>query len=233
MESSGERQKQEIIAEYKAYIKNREFACIAAKAALEKEHISCLVIDHMACPKDDHSILQFLYSFVDSYRASDEFYHSAIVIFREPEMHSEEIFDQLMWQRLQALAALDSANYAYDKRVDSDPKSVNFSFSLKEEACYIIGLHPNSSRLTRRFSYPALVFNPHAQFEKLRVTNKYEKIKGAIRKRDMAYSGSTNPMLDDFGKTPEVFQYSGRNYDESWKCPLEIKHATTTNNSAA
>jgi uncharacterized protein len=220
-----------IVDEYLAYIKNKAFPCIGAKAAMEQKHINCMVADHMACSKDDQIILQFLYSFVEEYRSSAEFYHSAAIIFNGPECCSEELFDGLLWQRLQSLANLDAENYSFDGRVSSDPSSASFSFSLKEEAFYIIGLHPLSSRQARQFKYPTLVFNPHSQFEQLRKNGKYENIKHAVRKRDIAFSGSVNPMLEDFGNASEVFQYSGRNYDESWKCPLKINHETE-NNSA-
>ena len=211
--------------EYLSYIDNKEFACIGAKAALAKEQIHCFVAGNMACPKDDGAILNFLYNFIDGYRNSHELFHSAAVIFKGPLLITDEEFDRLMWKRLQALSDLDAANYKYDCRVDSAPSSAEFSFSLKEESLFIIGLNPASSRPLRRFTYPALVFNPHVQFEQLRQSGKYEKMKQVVRKRDIAFSGSVNPMLKDFGDASEVYQYSGRKYDESWQCPLKINHA--------
>ena len=142
------------------------------------------------------------------------------------------MFDTLLWQRLQALEILDAENYKYDNRVEANPASAKFSFSIKEEAFYVIGLHSKSSRQARRFIHPTLVFNPHAQFEQLRASLKYEAMKNTVRKRDIAFSGSVNPMLQDFGESSEVFQYSGRNYDDKWKCPLKITHATKHNPSA-
>jgi len=221
----------EIVEEYLAYLKNKAFPCIAAKAAQARQHIKCMVADHMACPKDDRVILKFLYDFVDDYRNSKTSFHSAAIIFKEPEFQNEEMFDVLFWQRIQALADLDAENYDYDKRVDDDPSSANFSFSLKEEAFFIIGLHASSSRPARQFRYPTLVFNPHAEFEKLREANSYNNMKKIVRKRDIEFSGSVNPMLADFGDVSEVYQYSGRNYDTNWKCPLKITHARSKNNS--
>lgn len=218
---------EEYINDFYAYLNNKEFSCIAAKAALAKQQVHCMVAGHMACPKDDISILKFLYEFVDVYRNSGELYHTAAVIFTAPEMFTEQMFDSLLWNRLQALSDADAMHYAYDNRVDANPASPNFSFSLKQEAFFIIGLHPNSSRQTRRFKHAAIVFNPHAQFEQLRQTAKYENMKGAIRKRDIATSGSVNPMLQDYGDASEVYQYSGRRYNDQWQCPLNIKHATT------
>lgn len=218
--------------QYLSYINYKEFACIGAKASLAKGQIQCFVADNMACPKDDSDILNFIYRFIDDYLKSDELYHSAAVIFKDSIFINDEQFDKFMWQRLQALSDLDSKNYHYDLRVNADPSSSNFSFSLKEESFFIIGLHPASSRLLRRFSYPALVFNPHRQFEQLRKSGKYEKMKQVIRKRDIAFSGTINPMLKDFGGASEVYQYSGREYDDTWECPLKINHAAIDHNTA-
>ncbi|MDQ6608669.1 MAG: YqcI/YcgG family protein, partial [Bacteroidota bacterium] len=205
-------------------LREKEFPCVAAKAALSKDNIQCMVATHMGCPKDDLAILQFLYSFVDDYRQSGEMYHSAAVIFQQPTFLTEAIFDEFLWQRLQSLSSMDAANFSYDARVDFDPSSPRFSYSLKEEAFFIIGLHPGSSRATRQFKYPTLVFNPHRQFEQLKETTKYQSLQHVVRKRDIAYSGSVNPMLQDFGAASEVYQYSGRRYDEQWQCPLKINH---------
>ena len=46
-------------------------------------------------------------------------FHSAAILFEEPVTHSDELFDSLMWQRLQALSNLDAENYGYDPRVDA------------------------------------------------------------------------------------------------------------------
>lgn len=222
----------EYINAYLSFLETKDFPCIAAKAAHEKQLIQCMVANNMACPKDDTAILQFLYDFIDAYRSSNEIYNSAAIIFTGPVINNEEMFDTLLWQRLQALEILDAENYTYDNRVEADPVSAKFSFSIKEEAFYVIGLHPASSRHARRFIHPTLVFNPHAQFEQLRASSKYEAMKNTVRKRDIAFSGSVNPMLQDFGESSEVFQYSGRNYDDKWKCPLKITHATKHNPSA-
>lgn len=213
------------IEQYKSFIYRQEYPCIAAKEAVRKQRVKVFVAGHMACPKDDRAILDFMYNFVDEYRSSEDFFHSAAVIFEGPtEIPSEEMFEAMLFQRLQSLADIGAKEYAYDKRVSSDPTSRDFSFSIKEEAFYIIGLHPKSSRAARRFDYPTMVFNPHQQFETLRATHRYEKMKNIVRKLDTAFSGSVNPMLQDFGSSPEVFQYSGRKVDQSWQCPLKINN---------
>jgi FPC/CPF motif-containing protein YcgG len=222
----------EIIAAYSSFLSAREYPCIAAKASLARGQIHCMVAEHMACPADDSTILKFIYKFIDAYRTSGKSYHSVAVIFKLPHMEDELVFDNLLWQRLNALALMDRKTYAHDNRVDSDPASGKFSFSLKEEAFFVIGLHPASNRRSRRFTYPTLVFNPHAEFERLRKLNRYERMKKIVRKRDHAFSGSENPMLKDFGEASEVFQYSGVNYQADWKCPLRNFEANDEHHSS-
>jgi FPC/CPF motif-containing protein YcgG len=220
-----------VIEEYLDFIRDKDFPCIAAKAAVAENQIKIFVANHLARSKDDVEILKFLYQFVDEYRAAEISYHSAVIIFREPEKCSEEMFSDLLWERLQSISDLDSVHCAWDRRVEKDASSSAFSFSIKEEAFYVIGLHAQSSRKSRQFKYPALVFNPHDQFEKLRASNKYTAMKEAVRKRDVKLSGSVNPMLADFGESSEVFQYSGLRYDSNWKCPFAAKHETPDHNS--
>ncbi|RZJ51281.1 MAG: YqcI/YcgG family protein [Chryseobacterium sp.] len=212
------------VNEFKSYIDNASFPCVAAKAALNKEQMHIFSAGHIACPRKDVEILDFIYQFVDQYRTSENQFHTVCIIFPEAEDLSEEMFDRFMWMRLQALSNLDAEKYSYDGRVDSSPMSDQFSFSLKEEAFFVIGLNPQSSRPARRFKYPAIVFNPHAQFEELRALKRYEKMKNIVRKKDVDLSGSINPMLEDFGNSSEVYQYSGLQYDKTWECPFKYKN---------
>jgi uncharacterized protein len=217
-------QQHEMIEDYLAFISRPDFPCVAARAAFAHNQIRCFVAGNMLCPADDKHILDFIYQFVDDYREVKSLYHSATIIFTGPEINNEEYYDELLWRRLQSLSNLDAMKYDYDKRVSDDPASPHFSYSLKEEAFFVIGLHPASSRTSRRFKYPTIVFNPHEQFEILRKQQHYEHMKQTVRHRDVKLSGSINPMLDDYGSSSETFQYSGRKYDGDWKCPLQIAH---------
>src|SRR6186997_2753719 len=103
-----------IIEEYLDFIRDKNFPCIAAKAALSENQIKVMVVDDLACPKDDMDILKFLYQFVDRYRSAKKFYHSAIIIFKGPEKCPEEMFSDLLWKRLQAISDLDALQYGWD-----------------------------------------------------------------------------------------------------------------------
>jgi FPC/CPF motif-containing protein YcgG len=220
-----------VVEEYFSFIREKNFPCIAAKTAEASNQIQAMVAGLINSPRDDKEILLFLYAFIDRCALLKNLYHSAAVIFKDPQKTNEETFDLFLWQRLQALSDLDARYHRWDSRVSNDPSSPDFSFSIKENAFYIIGLHPGSSRPARRFRYPTLVFNLHEQFETLRALHKYETMKQAVRKRDMKLAGSINPMLSDFGETSEAYQYSGRLYTKSWKCPFHSHHETNKHHS--
>lgn len=124
---------------------------------------------------------------------------------------------------MQLLHETDDAGW--DSDVSSDPEDAHFSFSFAGHALYVIGMHANSSRLARQFPWPTLVFNPHVQFEKLRSDGKWKRMQQTIRAREMQLQGSLNPMVQDFGESSEARQYSGREVDESWRCPFHQAHA--------
>jgi FPC/CPF motif-containing protein YcgG len=216
-------QQDDIINEFKAFLGEGDFPCVAARDALHKNNIQMMSAENITCPADDRAILDFLYSFATQYRNSVPGFHSAAVIFKGPLNADEDTFEKMMWQRLSRIRKMDALKYPYDSRVNDDPDSPEFSFSIMEEAFFVLAMHPQSSRPARRFNYPVLVFNPHAQFEKMKETNSYEKMKVIVRKRDLAFAGSVNPMLTDFGEVSEAAQYSGKLHDSNWKCPLNFK----------
>jgi uncharacterized protein len=141
---------------------------------------------------------------------------------REPGNLSEAEFEQYLWDRVQSLSDKNSLFGAgADSRVSADPENPHFGLSFGGEAFFVVGLHPNASRLARRFERPALVFNLHDQFEQLRQQGRYERMRETILERDVALSGSLNPMLERHGEGSEARQYSGREVEENWCCPYE------------
>ena len=101
--------------------------------------------------------------------------------------------------------------------VATDPDDPRFSLSLGGHPFFVIGLHPLASRIARRFEAPALVFNSHRQFDRLRADGRYAKMQAATRQRDLALQGSLNPNLADFGAAAETRQYSGRAVEADWR----------------
>jgi uncharacterized protein len=142
-----------------------------------------------------------------------------VATFASPTgIHDESHWDALVWRALQFLHVSDFQQW--DRSVSDDPSSPDFSFSFGGRAFFVVGLHPGSSRYSRRFAWPSLVFNFHEQFERLRVEDKYVRFRDTIRARDIRLQGSLNPNLSDFGDASDATQYSGMPAGSGWRCPF-------------
>ncbi len=162
-----------------------------------------------------------LMAWATRYRAEPTLFRSLAFVFAEKAFLSEAEFERAMWARIQSLSDKDAwLEQSYDRRVSADPEDRHFSLSFGGEAYFVVGLHPNASRPARRFSHPAMVFNLHDQFELLRTDGLYEGMREKILRRDLRLTGSVNPMLARHGEISEAAQYSGREVDQSWRCPF-------------
>ena len=197
------------------------FPCLGAKAAYNSGAYQICVYQDLADPRSAKLLARDLEVFQKSDMRKTSEYETFAAIFREPGDVTEEEFENLLWSQLQQVHDIDVRRHGWDSSVSSDPREPHFSFSFAGEALYVIGMHAHSSRLARRFSWPTLIFNPHAQFERLRHDGKWQQMRASIRKRDAALQGMTNPMLSDFGESSEARQYSGRVVDDDWRAPFQ------------
>lgn len=210
-----------------------DYPCVMAKSVLHAKNAHTISAGAF-CPVggEVEKNLHAVYRAVDVINRTPNAYHSVVLLFDELDIKNEEAFDAIFWAYLQSLHDLDAKQYGWDKNVSSDVTSENFSFSLTGRAFYVIGMHPKSARLSRRMPYPVIIFNPHDQFERLRNRGNYGKIRDAIRNRDAVYSGSKNPMMDNFGESSEALQYTGKKIDkETWTCPFHLRKTTDTTRS--
>jgi FPC/CPF motif-containing protein YcgG len=161
-----------------------------------------------------------LFTFVQEQEHLNGKFTSFIACFSGPTPTTEEQFERLLWRQLQNLHDMDARYHPWDPSYESDPESPRFSFSFAGLAFFVVGLHPVSSRLSRRFPWPTLVFNARYQFALLEASGKYQGFRGAIRRKDTLLQGSLNPNLKYEGKDSEARQYSGRAVEETWKCPF-------------
>ncbi|MBU2929423.1 guanitoxin biosynthesis heme-dependent pre-guanitoxin N-hydroxylase GntA [Winogradskyella psychrotolerans] len=207
---------------YKDFILTQKHPCVMAKTLFMTNNYHLNVYRSSTKTEDLGDLLKDLEAFIDQYDFDSNSFESFLAVFPSEHYDSELDFENQLWQTLQQLHELDDCEW--DASVSDDPEDPTFSFSLKGHAFYIVGLHPNSSRLARQSPYPTIVFNLHTQFEQLRAMGSYKKVKKRIRKRDKKLQGHINPVLKDFGKDSETKQYSGRAVDSRWKCPF---HKTT------
>lgn len=207
-----------------AHVAAAAFPCVGAKSALARGRLTVLACDRIDSAWDDLRIHDGLLQFVESYRAEPVLFQSYAVVFDGPGDLAEGAFEAALWARVQSLSDKDVwRGQEYDDRVSTDPTNPHFSLSFGGEAFFIVGLHPNASRPARRFDHPALVFNLHDQFQRLRDANKYEGLREKILSRDEQLAGTSNPMLARYGEVSEARQYSGRMVDDDWEAPFEYR----------
>ena len=203
----------------KEFIQNGH-PCVGASAALKRGEYWHGIYGRMDGAEDVMGLARDLFQYLRDQEAEPREFGTFLATFKGPKGLTEEEFETLLWRKLGELDQISSVFYPWDPTVSPDPESPQFSFSFAGKAFYVVGLHQGSSRMARSFEYPTLVFNLHSQFEKLRASGKYDRMRDTIRSRDEKLQGSVNPMLNDFGKVSEARQYSGRKVDEGWKCPF-------------
>ncbi|WP_066479800.1 MULTISPECIES: guanitoxin biosynthesis heme-dependent pre-guanitoxin N-hydroxylase GntA [unclassified Sphingomonas] len=205
-----------------AHVSAADFPCVGAKAAMARGTLEVLACDRIDSAWDDVRIHDALLRFAAAYQRDRAMYRSFAVVFDGPGDLSEAGFERALWRRVQSLSDKDVwRGQEYDAKVSPDPTNPHFSLSFGGEAFFIVGLHPHASRPARRFDRPAMVFNLHDQFERLRADGKYEGMREKILSRDEAIAGSRNPMLARHGEVSEARQYSGRMVDTDWQAPFE------------
>ncbi|MGY0612169.1 guanitoxin biosynthesis heme-dependent pre-guanitoxin N-hydroxylase GntA [Luteimonas sp. A501] len=216
-----------LAAAFLEYVGEASFPCVGSKAALARDAIQAHEFRSLGDRANDAPLLDGLSAFaamLDAADPEDPTVHSFVAVFEGPRDTDERRFEALLWAQLQRLHDLDvrrGARWADD--VSRSPDSPKFSLSLAGHPFFLIGLHPGASRTARRFGWPALVFNSHRQFERLRADGRYQKMQAATRERDIALQGTINPNLADFGMASETRQYSGREVEPNWTCPLRVR----------
>ena len=194
-----------------------EYPCLGARSVFRRDAATVLVLDDLESEESRAELARALAEYGRDADPAGAFV-SFVAIFRGPEVRDEKHFEQLLWDLLQQLHDEDTEPWATG--VEDDPDKAHFAFSHTGVAYFIVGLHPQASRIARRAPLPTLVFNLHEQFELLRGEGGFERMRDTIRRRDAALQGGTNPMAEDHGESSEARQYSGRQVEEDWEAPF-------------
>lgn len=215
-----------------SYVLDGEHPCVMARSVVNKKQV---FLASYAALGDEHSsaaVCHDIYEVLAISKAEDSL-NSLAAVFPGTTFDTEEAFEQALWAQLRAIHAVDRKLFPWDPCVSQDPNDPEFSFSVGGVAWYVVGLHPQASRKSRRFKTPTLIFNRHARFEVLREEGRYDNLRDRIRQRDIQLQGSINPMLKDHGESSEALQYSGRAVDGDWQCPFASgKHPSAERSSA-
>ncbi|HUQ48426.1 MAG TPA: guanitoxin biosynthesis heme-dependent pre-guanitoxin N-hydroxylase GntA [Gemmatimonadaceae bacterium] len=206
-------------SEFRSFVEEPTFPCLAGKGLVRQRGYTLGVYGQLGSEATTAQLASDLGSFSEKAQLDGPAFAAFVAIFRGRPPATESLFEEALWTQLQRLHENDGSN-EWDPSVSSNPEDPKFGFSFAERAFFVVGLHPGSSRLSRRFSRAALVFNPHAQFDRLRQEGRFERLKFAIRERDLELQQEPNASLADFGARSEARQYSGKESEAAWKCPF-------------
>jgi FPC/CPF motif-containing protein YcgG len=215
----------EIEREFASFVNDASFSCLVGKGVVHQNGHSVRVYP----PLGTRAAASALATDIDAFAAGEHDpmkLRAFVAVFPRHAPRTELAFEARLWAQLQRLHEYDNPAAAWDPSVSDDPDDPMFSFSFGGHAYFIVGLHAHSSRTSRSFRWPALVFNPHAQFGRLRGEGRFRRIQLAIREREIDVQGSLNPNLADFGERSEARQYSGRAVEDDWRCPFHCSHAS-------
>lgn len=205
--------------EFRSFVEEPAFPCLAGKGLVRQRGYTLGVYGQLGSESATSQLSRDLKAFGETVAMDGPAFVAFVAVFRGRSPQSETLFEHALWTQLQMLHDADAAN-EWDPSVSSNPEDPKFGFSFAKRAFFVVGLHPGSARIARRFSRAALVFNPHAQFDRLREEGRFERLKTAIRERDLALQQEPNSSLADFGARSEAQQYSGKAQEAGWKCPF-------------
>lgn len=209
---------------YQEFIIEQDHPCIMAQTVFKMDAVDLYTYDSFGTKKTARQLVNDLENYVDAYDFESNTFNTFLAVFPTAHFETELEFEAVLWEQLQHIHETDS--HDWDETVSKDPEDDTFSFSIAGKAFYIVGMHPNSSRMARQTPYVTIAFNLHWQFEQLRHMGSYDTVKQRIRERDKDLQGSINPTLEDFGANSEARQYSGRKTEKEWKCPFHHQSNT-------
>jgi FPC/CPF motif-containing protein YcgG len=206
-----------------SFIADKDFPCVGAKSALNRQRMRFGRFGSLGNKSSAIELVSQLRNFSEEFQEPGVDPVSFVAMF-DDVLPDEMTFESALWNELKLLSSIDQNDGTHwDASVSSDVSSDNFSFSTAGRAFFVVGLHPNASRLSRKSPVTCLVFNFHNQFEALKSSGKFEPMQKAIRTRDLKLQGSVNPVLSAYGKSTEARQYSGRSVGDNWKCPVHFR----------
>jgi FPC/CPF motif-containing protein YcgG len=207
-------------AAFRGYVADASFPCVGARSALNRGRLAFGAYGRLGDGDAAAPLCDALGAFSAQHPDPGSDPVSFVALF-EDDGASEAAFVDALWRQLRQVHAVDARAHDWDPTVSADPADGDFSFSVGGRAFFVVGLHPNASRLARRAPFPCLVFNFHGQFEAMKANGRYAGLQRATRARDVALQGFINPALARFGDASEARQYGGDATGADWVCPFQ------------
>lgn len=209
----------------RVFLEGESFSCVGAKMAVERDTLVHRHYGSLASPESTPQLYRDLRDFADRREEIDLHFATFVATFDDPRDLDEHGFERMLWRQLQQLHDLDGDEPTWHPGFDSDTSSDRFGYCIGGHPFFIVGLHGQASRTSRRFAYPAMAFNSHEQFDRLHQMGVFRRLRTEIRRREVALQGSVNPSFIDYPGR-EARQYAGRATEADWTCPFHPRITT-------
>lgn len=204
---------------FRAFVLSDGFSCVGAKGAVQSGGYRFGFYHGFPSRGAADGIVRDVAAFVAELPFMQAKYKTFVAVFHD-SIFDERAFERALWEQLQELHEVDRRYFAWDPAASKNPADPSFAMSLAGHRFFVVGMHPGASRLSRRFAFPALVFNSHDQFDELKASGHFARIQELVRERELALQGSLNPNLADYGVVSEARQYAGKPEGDTWACPF-------------
>ena len=204
-------------------ITKENYPCVAAIQSINKQDFLVHTYKKFGQLHQRPALRNDLLAYLKRFKETRSTYFTFFAAFEDEKHLSEAEFEQNLWNELSSLTSETTRQPDQDPRFSDDPNSQKFCFSLAGHAFFVVGLHPQSSRLSRQFPWPTLIFNVFEQFNQLAAVGKYESMVQLNRARDSRFQESPNPMALKYGEQWESIQFSGKENNSEWKCPFHFR----------
>lgn len=217
----------------RAFVLNEYYPCLGARAAFVHGTYRFGFYKQLAHIGSVAAMGADLKRFCQEYERLGNF-TTFIAVFKRPQLSSEDDFEDLLWQHLQLMHDHDVDDW--DPHYSPDPASPNFAFSFQKTAFFVVGMHAGSSRFSRRFAFPVLIFNPESQIRRLKEEGALAQFTKKVRMRDEIFQGTINPSLptttDTTGGEPRVYSGKLHKPGDGWVCPFVPRKAVPARHKA-
>lgn len=212
----------EFLAEMHDFIlQNKGYPCVAAIKTMQQKDYLCGYYGRFGMADSWKSLRHDLQLYIERQKATGSDYFTFWALFEKEDYISEDDFEAGLWKELSHLTSEEEKSRDWLKD-STDPQDPKFTLNIAGESFFVVGLHPHSSRIARRFSRPALIFNLRRQFDSLRAANRFDHLKEVIRKREISLQGDVNPMVLKHDDKWESIQFSGKVNSDNWQCPFKF-----------
>ncbi len=214
---------QSVHEEIRKLITQSSYPCTAAVKSVMTQDYLIGIYGEFGSGKSWKKLRADLIQFLKTLAITKSRYLSFWAVFNDSETNlSEHQFETRLWQEISLISSTDERTEDWGEENTSDPSDPLFCLSVNGEKLFVVGLHDSSSRKSRQFSKPAMVFNAFSQFRKFQAEGTFDKMVTINRQRDKKFQGSANPMAVAHGEKWESIQFSGRNNSSNWKCPFHF-----------